>query len=167
MAIDVTVSETIAASRGAVAAYVMDQRNDMSWIGGIQESEMLGDGSLAVGSDVRRVASFMGRRIEYVNRVVELEPGRRLAMRSVRAPFPMEVTYSFDDAPGGTLASVRVRGEPGSMYKLAEPLLAAQVRRSVARDLRTLRPIMEASGPWRTTSTSPTASDRCSRAKPA
>jgi Polyketide cyclase / dehydrase and lipid transport len=144
MAIDITASETIDAARGRVADYVVDHRHDTAWIGGITESELLTGEPLTVGSDVRRVASFLGKRIHYVNRIVELEPGRRLAMRSVKAPFPMEVSYSFADAPnGGTVTSVRVRGEPSAMYKIAEPLLARQVRRSVGKDLRVLREILE------------------------
>lgn len=143
---DITVSDTIDASRDALARYVMDHRNDTTWIGGISESELLGEGPFGVGSDVRRVASFMGKRIEYVLRVVDLVPGVRLAMRSVRAPFPMEVTYTFEDAEGGgTLASVRVQGEPSTMYKVAGPMLARQTRRSVASDLRTLKGLMERS----------------------
>ncbi|MDH4111593.1 MAG: SRPBCC family protein [Actinomycetota bacterium] len=145
MAIDVTVTETIGAPRVDVAGYVMDHRNDAAWIGGISESTLLGDEPLGVGSDVRRVASFMGKRIEYVNRVDSLDPGRTLAMHSIESPFPMRVTYSFEDAPGGVEASVRVQGEPAAMYRVAGPLLARQVRRSVSRDLRTLKELMEAS----------------------
>lgn len=145
MTLDVTESETIRAPRDDVAAYVMDHRNDTTWIGGISESHLVGDGVLGVGSDVRRVASFMGKRIEYVNRVVDLQPGRRLGMRSVKSPFPMEVTYSFDDDADGTIASVRVRGEPAAMYKIAGPLLARQVRRSVSGDLATLKEVLERS----------------------
>jgi hypothetical protein len=144
VAIDVTAAETIRAPREQVASYVIDNRNDPSWIGGISESVLLGGGTVGVGSDVRRVASFLGRRIEYVNRVEELQRGRLLRMRSVRSPIPMEVTYAFEDGAGGcTTTSIRVRGEPGAMYRLAGPLLARQVRRSVARDLRTLRAILE------------------------
>ena len=143
---DITVSETIEAPRDAVARYVMDHRNDTAWIGGISESELLGEEAFGAGSDVRRVASFLGRRIDYVLRVVDLVPGVRLAMRSVRAPFPMEVTYTFDDAGvGGTTASVRVRGEPSSMYRIAGSMLARQTRRSVASDLRTLKGLLEGS----------------------
>lgn len=140
---DVTVSETIYALRHDVARYVMDHRNDTTWIGGITESELLGEAPFGVGSDVRRVASFMGKRIDYVLRVADLQPGRLLEMRSVKAPFPMQVTYSFDDAPGGTVTSVRVQGEPASMYKIAGPMLARQTRRSVGSDLRTLKNLME------------------------
>ena len=143
MQLDVTITETISAPRAAVAHYVMDHRHDTAWIGGITESELLGDPPLRTGSDVRRVASFMGRRIEYVNRVETLEPGHRLHMRSIRAPFPMQVTYAFGDEGDSTVASVRVQGDPGSMYRLAGPLLSRQVRRSVAADLRVLKAIME------------------------
>jgi uncharacterized protein YndB with AHSA1/START domain len=145
MAIDVTATETIAAPRDEVAAFVVDHRNDTRWIGGISESELLGDAPLGVGSDVRRVASFMGKRIEYVNRVEELEPGRRLVMRSIRSPIPMTVTYAFEDTGTGTgtKASVRVQGEPGAMYRVAGPILSRQVRRSVANDLRALKRLLE------------------------
>ena len=143
MAIDVTASETIAAPRDEVAAFVVDHRNDTRWIGGISESELLGEGPLGVGSDVHRVASFMGKKIEYVNRVEELEPGRRLVMRSIRSPIPMTVTYAFEDDGDGTRTSVRVQGEPGAMYRVAGPILSRQVRRSVANDLRTLTRLLE------------------------
>lgn len=145
MSLDVKVSQMIRAERTVVASYVMDHRNDTAWISGITESELLGNESLGVGSDVRRVASFMGKRIEYVNRVVVLVPRERLEMRSVKAPFPMRVTYTFDDGPDGTIVSVRVRGEPAAMYRVAGPLLARRVRRSVSSDLRTLKNLTERS----------------------
>jgi hypothetical protein len=147
MSIDVTATELIRAPRTQVAAFVVDHRNDPVWIGGIKESELLGPGLLGVGSDVRRVATFMGRRIEYVNRVETLEPDRRLVMRSVKAPFPMTVTYAFDDEDGATRTSVRVQGDPGAMYRLAGPLLSRRVERSVAADLRELKRLMEAGAP--------------------
>ena len=143
MTLDVTATETMAADPERVFDYATDPRNDPAWIGGISEAELLGEPPLAKGSPVRRVASFMGRRIEYVLEVAELEPGSRLAMRSVRSPFPMAVTYSFEPADGGTRMAIRVEGEPGGMYRLAGPFLPGMVRRSVAGDLRRLRGILE------------------------
>jgi carbon monoxide dehydrogenase subunit G len=144
MPLDVTVTTVIARPRARVARFVMDHRNDTAWIGGIKESELQGSEPFGVGSLVRRVATFLGRRIEYVNRVEELEPDTRLLMRSVKSPFPMAVTYAFeDDGDGGTRTSVRVQGKSGSLYRMAEPLLARQVRRSVTTDLRTLKALLE------------------------
>jgi hypothetical protein len=141
--LDVTATETFAGDLDRVFAYATDPRNDPVWIGGISEAELLGDPPLEKGSSVRRVASFMGRRIEYVLEVAELEPGAMLAMRSVRSPFPMAVTYSFEPADGGTRMAIRVEGEPGGMYRLAGPFLPGMVRRSVAGDLRRLKSILE------------------------
>jgi hypothetical protein len=143
MPIDVTAEATIAADRGRVAAYAMDPGNDTAWIGGITEVRMLTEPPLEKGSRVRRVATFMGRRIEYVMEVAELEPGSRIVMRSVKSPFPMVVTYSFDDRPGGTRGRVRVEGEPGRMYRIAGPMMARAVKRSIAKDVRRLKAILE------------------------
>ena len=142
-AIDVIVGTTIAAPRDEVARYVMDNRNDPIWIGGISESKLLGEPPIAVGSRVRRVASFMGKRIEYVNEVKRLDPGTLLEMRSVKSPFPMIVTYAFEDADGGSRASVRVQGDPNALYRIAGSLLSRKVKKSVQNDLDTLRRIFE------------------------
>jgi uncharacterized membrane protein len=143
-AIDVTATTTIDAARHQVASYVVDNRNDPEWIGGISESHLVGDPPIGVGSHVRRVASFMGRRIEYVNEVTRLDPGSVLEMRSVKSPFPMEITYVFEDvARGRTRASVRVQGDPSALYRLAGPLLSRQVKKNVQADLERLKDIVE------------------------
>jgi uncharacterized membrane protein len=142
-AIDVTATTTIEALRDEVASYVVDNRNDPVWIGGISESQLLGDPPIGIGSRVRRVASFMGKRIEYVNEVTRLDPGSVLEMRSVKSPFPMEITYAFQDAAGGTQTSVRVQGDPSALYRLAGPLLSRQVKKNVQADLERLKDIVE------------------------
>jgi hypothetical protein len=141
--LDITAETTIAAERARVAAYAMDPSHDPVWIGGITEAEVLTGGALGPGSRVRRIASFLGRRIVYVMEIVGFEPAARLEMRAIESPFPMQVTYSFEDLVDRTLASIRVRGAPGGAYRLAGPLLPGMVRRSVAGDLRRLKRIME------------------------
>ena len=100
---------------------------------------------MGVGTRVRRVAGFLGKRIEYVNEIEEYDPPRRLHMRSVKAPFPMTVTYDFEPAPGGgTLMRIATGGDASGFYKVAGPLLSRQVRRGVAGDLRRLKELLEA-----------------------
>jgi uncharacterized protein YndB with AHSA1/START domain len=141
--LDVTAETTIHASRERVAAYAMDPRNDPIWIGGIKQVEVLTEEPLEKGSTVRRLAGFMGRRIEYVMEIVELEPGRRVEMHAIRSPFPMDVTYTFEDTETETRVRIRVEGNPGRVYRLAGAFLPSMVRRSVSGDLRRLRRIME------------------------
>jgi hypothetical protein len=141
--IDVTASTMTAVPREEVARYVMDHRHDPVWIGGISESELLGEPPIAVGSRLRRIASFMGKRIEYVNEVTRLDEGKMLEMRSVKNPFPMVVTYAFEDAGDGTRASVRVQGDPSALYRIASPLMSRIVKRSVQADVDRLKTILE------------------------
>ena len=70
----------------------------------------------------------------------------RLAMRSVRSPFPMRVIYGHrDTGAGSTEVSVRVEGDAGRFYALVRPLLGLAVRRSITRDLRNLKQELEGS----------------------
>ena len=143
MAIDTRAVILVARAREEVAAYLRDPGNDPAWIGGLRSAGLVTEPPVDVGSRVERVASFLGRRVEYVNEITELS-GTRLAMRSVRSPFPMRVTYGYDDAgDAATEVSVRVEGDASRLYRLADPLLAVLVRRSVRRDLRTLKRLLE------------------------
>jgi len=145
MALDVQVETVISRPREEVAAYLFDWRNDTKWIGGIKEAHVVagGDGDFGVGSQVARVAKFLGKRIEYVNEVVELEPARRLAMRSVKGPFPMRVTYEVEDGGASTRVRLRNEGDAARAYRFAAPLLAIAVRRATQRDLGRLKRILE------------------------
>jgi uncharacterized protein YndB with AHSA1/START domain len=143
MATDVTVEQQIARDREAVAAYAMDPANDRSWIGGLTEVEVLTSGPVGRGSQVKRVAKFMGKRIEYVNEIVEYEPPERIVMRSVKAPFPLTVTYEFAAADGGTRMRIHTGGDASGFYRLGGPLLDRMVRRGVASDLARLKRILE------------------------
>jgi uncharacterized membrane protein len=143
MAVDVAATGTIDRPREQVAAYLRDPANDTSWIGGLRSARLLTPRPVTVGSQVERVAGFLGRRVEYVNEVTELTEDR-LVMRSLRSPFPMRVTYGHREAGDGTTeVSVRVEGDAGRFYALLGPLLGLAVRRSIARDLRNLKRVME------------------------
>lgn len=144
MAVDVSVTGTIMRPHRLVAAYLRDPANDTEWIGGIRSARLLTPGPVGVGSQVERLAVFLGRRVEYVLEITDLTDDE-LAMRSVRSPFPMRVRYGHRDAGGGaTRVSLRIQGDAGRFYALAGPLVGAAVRRSIARDLRTLKRVLEA-----------------------
>ena len=143
MSTRVDESLVIARPREDVARYMFDWRNDPEWIGGISEARLVTDGDFGIGSRVARVASFMGRRIEYVLEVDEYEPNSRVAMRSVKGPFPMTVEYELEEAEGRTRARVRVGGDATGFYRIARPLLNRAAARSIAGDLKRLKGLLE------------------------
>jgi uncharacterized membrane protein len=138
---DVAIEQRIDRPREEVAAYAADWRNDEEWIGALDEVRLVQEEPLQVA----RVARFLGKRIEYVNEVVEHEPGRRLVMRSVKAPFPMTVTYEFEDAgEGGSVMRIRTQGDASGFYRVAGPLLSRAVKHGLERDLAQLKERLEA-----------------------
>lgn len=143
MSTDVQAQIRIALPRPEVARYATDWRNDPIWIGAISEARLVSEAPFGVGARVARVASFLGRRMEYVNEVVEYDPEARLVMRSVKAPFPMTVVYEFEDADGGTLMRIWARGDASGFYRLAGPVLSRAVRRSIGGDLARLKAALE------------------------
>ncbi|MCI0817096.1 MAG: SRPBCC family protein [Chloroflexi bacterium] len=145
MTIDVTAEATIARPRCEVIAFACDPANDAQWIAGIKEAHAVTPGPIGVGSQVARVASFLGRKIEYINEIDRLDQSV-LEMHSVKGPFPMHITYTFDQDGAGTLARIRIQGDATGFFRLAAPLLAAQVRRSITRDVNNLKRVLEAPG---------------------
>lgn len=143
MSTDVTVETRIDRARAEVARYTTDWRSDPVWIGAVTEAKLVTAPPFGVGSQVARVATFLGKRIEYVNEVVEYRAEERLVMRSVKAPFPMTVTYEFEDAGAGTLVRIHAEGDASGFYRLAGPLLSRAVRRGIESDLGRLKATLE------------------------
>ncbi|HEX2216582.1 MAG TPA: SRPBCC family protein [Xanthobacteraceae bacterium] len=142
------VSEiVIGRPRTAVAAFASDPRNDMRWIQAFVRVDAPNELPLRAGSQVTRVARFLGREFEYVLKIVEHQPGRRLAMRAVRGPFPMNVTYEFDDVADGTRMRIINSGNAAGFYRLAAPLMSRMVKMNVDKDLARLKAILEATRP--------------------
>ena len=135
MSVDVKAEVTIARDAQSVWDFMTDPEHEAEWIGGLKEARLQGEPPLREGSRVERVASMLGRRIEYVNEVTELDPPRVLDMRSVKAPFPMHITYTLEAAGEATTVRNHVRGA-GSR------LMAPLVRRNIQRDLNRLRDIL-------------------------
>jgi len=142
--VDVLSEIAIARPRADVAAYACDPDNATEWYENIKAVEWRSPRPLAVGTRIAFVATFLGRRLEYTYEVRELVLGERFVMSTAEGPFPMETTYSFDDAAdGATRMTLRNRGEPAGFAKVAAPIMARAMRRANGQDLRRLKELLE------------------------
>ena len=145
MGVDVTVETTIECAPEAVAAFAGDPGNAPEWYANIRSVEWQTPPPVAVGSRMDFVAHFVGRRLAYTYEVVELEPARRLVMRTADGPFPMETTYTWEPVGDGhTRMTLRNRGNPSGFSKMAAPLLVRAMRQATTKDLARLKAILEA-----------------------
>ena len=143
--VDVLVETVIDRPVEEVAAYAGDPSNAPTWYTNIQSVEWRTPPPLAVGTQLAFVARFLGRRLEYTYEVVELEPGRRLVMRTAQGPFPMETTYTWEAvAPTSTRMTLGNRGQPSGFSTAVAPLMGMAVKRNTTKDLAELKRLLEA-----------------------
>ena len=144
MAVDVECERTIPRPRSEVAAYAADPDNTTSWYANIKAVEWETPRPLAVGSRLAFIATFLGRRLSYTYEIRELVAGERLVMSTAQGPFPMETTYTWEDAgEGATRMTLRNRGEPSGFKKIAAPVMARAMRRAMTKDLERLSAVLE------------------------
>jgi uncharacterized protein YndB with AHSA1/START domain len=145
MAVDVQVETVIDSPPEQVVLFAGDPTNAPRWYANIRSINWQTPPPVAVGSRMDFVAQFLGRRLAYTYEVVELEPARRLVMRTADGPFPMETTYTWEPVmTGKTRMTLRNRGNPSRFSRLAAPMLERAMRRVTTKDLARLKAIMEA-----------------------
>lgn len=144
MTVDVLTEIEIARPRDAVAAFAADPANAPEWYENIVSVEWRTEPPAAVGSRMAFVARFLGRRLAYVYEIAELEPGRRLVMRTADGPFAMQTTYTWEDAgAGATRMTLRNRGEPAGFSRVAALFMAPAMRHANRKDLQRLKMLLE------------------------
>ena len=142
--VDVVTDIEINRPRAEVARFAADPDNVVSWYENIESVEWKTPKPLAAGSRLRFVARFLGRRLTYTYEVEAYVPGERFVMSTAEGPFPMETTYTWSDTPdGGTHVTLRNRGEPSGVAKIAAPMVASAVRRANRKDLARLKRTIE------------------------
>jgi uncharacterized protein YndB with AHSA1/START domain len=142
--VDVQCEIDIPRPHAEVAAYASDPDNTTAWYANIRAVTWETPRPLATGSRIAFVATFLGRRLSYTYEIRELVPGERLVMSTAQGPFPMETTYTWHDAGGGTTRmTLRNRGELAGFAKIAAPIMARAMRRAMTKDLRRLAEILQ------------------------
>jgi ligand-binding SRPBCC domain-containing protein len=141
--VDVRSEIEIERPRDEVAAFAADPDNATTWYENIKSVEWRSPRPLAAGSEIEFTVHFLGRTLTYTYEIKELVPGRLLVMATSDGPFPMETTYSWEDAGDGTRMTLRNRGEPSGFSSMAAPLLERAMRRANRKDLARLKEVLE------------------------
>ena len=144
MTVDVRTETTIERPIAEVAAFAADPSNAPTWYANIESVEWVTPPPARLGSQVKFVARFLGRRLAYSYEFVDFVPGERLEMRTAEGPFPMATTYTWSPiGEGRTHMELRNRGEPSGFSKVMAPVIGRAIRRANRKDLAQLRSILE------------------------
>ncbi len=142
--VDVTTSIRIERPLAEVAAYTGDPSNAPEWYVNIRSVEWITDPPMQLGSQMRFVAHFLGRRLEYTYKIIEWTPNERLVMCTEQGPFPMETHYTWKALDSNhTRMSIRNRGEPTGFSAWLSPLMVPMMRRTNQKDLARAKSLLE------------------------
>ena len=126
-----------------VFAYMSDLRNAPESQSGLLEMRQTTEGPVRVGTRYVGVRKFLGRKLESTMEIVEYEPNAKLAWKTISSPTPFETSQLFESTPEGTKVIWNLEGEVGIFFGLAEPLIAAAVRREAEASIGLLKDLLE------------------------
>jgi uncharacterized protein YndB with AHSA1/START domain len=130
-----------------VFAYVTNFENDPNWIKEAVESKKTSPGPVGVGTTFSNTVQFLGRRFENRFEVVEYEPNQKLVAKILSGPILFEMTETFERVNGSTRLTVLDQVDPKGFFKLAQPLMGRELKKSWDSSLSQLKVLLEASAP--------------------
>jgi uncharacterized membrane protein len=144
MSVDITATIVIERPIAEVAEFAGDPSNTPAWCRRIDTAEWRTEPPIKLGSLITLHARLMGKGVVYTSQVTEYTPGEQVAMRTAEGPFPIDTTYTWR-AVGDrvTHMTLRTRGEPQGLARLAAPLIGIAMRRAMHRDLADLKRLLE------------------------
>lgn len=126
-----------------VFAFITNPKNMSKWNSAVVSLEQITPGALGVGTKFKSVGEMLGRRIEGEMQVVAFEPDSKYGFQMDAGPVQVNVVLSFKTVGTGTKLSLNAQGNPGGLFKLAEPVMQARVKAMMEENLARLKSVLE------------------------
>jgi uncharacterized protein YndB with AHSA1/START domain len=126
-----------------VFAFVADQTNAPQWQEGLLEVRRTTGEALGVGTKHTVARKFLGRRLELTNEYTKYEPNKQISFKGDSGPMRFETSYLTEPTTDGTKVTCQMQMEQGGLFALAEPLMAARLKRDFAANFRDLKRLLE------------------------
>ena len=124
-----------------VFAYLAEPSNNPLWQKGMKRCEWVTPGSIAVGSQYRQEASFLGRAVISVFQVVEFTEGESITFETIESTFPIKVRRWVEERSDGCLVSAVIEGGP-RVPRFLQGIVNGIAQRSVTKDYARLAAIL-------------------------
>ena len=139
------VTTNISASPELVFSYIIEPAKYLQWQSHLLSFEP--DGEMRVGMRVTSEGRFLGRRIQIVSEVTQLDPPKVSAFKTLESPLPMVGTSTVEPTGDGCryTQTLEVGGDISGFFgKLAEPVLVRMYRKQMQANHEILRGLAEA-----------------------
>ncbi len=127
-----------------VFEYLTDPEHLPEWQAGVIEARKESESPMGVGTQMRDVRTFLGRKMESTVEVTAYDPPTTFGLKVLSGPVPFSVMHTLESTNGGTRITFAGEAEPGGFFKLAEPIVARTAERRFKTDFETLKDLLEA-----------------------
>lgn len=131
--------------RSEVFAFGIDPEKILLYSSNVIEYEQVTDGPVDLGTRNRGSVRVAGKRIDFLDEVVEFKDGEAVAYRSIESPIPFELRVTYEDSDGGTLVSWHQESQvfKGFFGKLTDPLVNRMYAKDVRSNLEKFKDLLE------------------------
>jgi len=126
-----------------VFAFVSNPNNMSKWNSAVVNLQQITPGEVGVGTKFKSVGEMMGRRIEGEMQVTTYEPDTKCGFQLNAGSMLVNLSLSLKPVGTGTKISLNAQGNPGGIFKLAEPVMAGRVKSLVEENLARLKSQLE------------------------
>ncbi len=141
---DFTLTTFIDRPQQEVFDFQSDPANFPQWQGGTESAGWASEGPVGVGSIVHSETRMLGLKRAIDGELTQWEPPTSWSMKASSGPMSFGVTNRFEPQDGGTLLTQVFSGEIGGFFKMAEGLVAKQLRKQVESNAKALKALLEA-----------------------
>jgi uncharacterized protein YndB with AHSA1/START domain len=131
----------IACPAEKVFAALTDLEHLPEWQSSVISSKSAGP--LALGTRIREQRTLMGREHHNELEVTAYDPPRRFALEGCSGPVPLSVDHELVEDGGKTIVQVHAQAKPGSLFKLAEPMIRRTAEQELRSDFERLKASLE------------------------
>lgn len=126
-----------------VFEFITRPENNPQWQYGAIATVHISAGEMQVGTLFSSIGHFMGRRIQSNFEVTEFEPNNSYGFETISGPIQLQTSYSFEAVKYGTIVIVSSLVNPGSFFKLVEPIVARTAKKQFKENLAGLKKLLE------------------------
>ena len=148
VSISASASVSIDCDPADIWAYVSDVTNQDQWVDGMSDSEVVGDGPIGRGTEIRGTYTYGGGSAPTTITVTEFREGRALGIESSEGPFPFTGLLTLErQDDGAVVTNAMTAGSDhimtSIMFTLFRPLTKHMMRRQLDKELAQLKTILE------------------------
>ena len=139
---------TIEREPAQVWSYVSDVTNQDHWVDGMSESEVVGDGPVGRGTQIRGVYTYGGGATPTLMTITDFREGRELAIEASQGPFPFTGQLTLQRSGSSTIVTNSMTAGSDHlvtsiMFTVLRPLMKMMMGRQMRKELGQLKAIIE------------------------